>query len=85
MFHRPPETGKSNFALPLAGHFNLDVHVLDIPTLNNRTMKNRYAETPQHCIVLLEDFDAVGVKQDTGSNSVAGKSISREMPAAGAV
>jgi chaperone BCS1 len=81
----PPETGKSSFAFPLAGHFNLDVYVPNIPTLNNHTIKKLYTELPQHCIVLLEDFDAIGVERKAGSNSVAGKSISREIPAAGAV
>jgi chaperone BCS1 len=45
-FHRPTEIGKFSFAFPLAGHFNLDVYVLNIPTINKHTIKKLYAELP---------------------------------------
>ncbi|KAH8724111.1 BCS1 N terminal-domain-containing protein [Phaeosphaeriaceae sp. PMI808] len=81
IFYGPPGTGKSSFALSIAGHFDLDVYVLNIPTLNNHTLQKLFTELPQHCVVLLEDIDAVGMKRTASSNSDVGKSISPQTSA----
>ncbi|KAF2744342.1 putative mitochondrial chaperone bcs1 [Sporormia fimetaria CBS 119925] len=61
LLHGPPGTGKSSLCLSIAGHFDLDVYVLTLPSLNDRLLKALFAELPQHCIVLLEDVDATAV------------------------
>ncbi|KAF2191745.1 P-loop containing nucleoside triphosphate hydrolase protein [Zopfia rhizophila CBS 207.26] len=76
IFHGPPGTGKSSFAFSIAGHFDLDIYVLNIPTLNNHTLKTLFTELPRHCVVLLEDVDAVGLKRTISSNKDVGQSIS---------
>ncbi|KAF1972043.1 putative mitochondrial chaperone bcs1 [Bimuria novae-zelandiae CBS 107.79] len=61
LLHGPPGTGKSSLCLSIAGHFDLDVYVLTMSSLNNHSLKSLFAELPQHCIVLTEDVDATAV------------------------
>ncbi|KAF2194997.1 putative mitochondrial chaperone bcs1 [Zopfia rhizophila CBS 207.26] len=82
LFHGPPGTGKSSFSFSLAGQFDLDLYILNIPTLDNHSLKALFEELPQHCVVLLEDIDAVGSKRTGNSNKGVGQSTSStQMPA----
>ncbi|KAL5405118.1 hypothetical protein PMIN04_012421 [Paraphaeosphaeria minitans] len=66
LFHGRPGTGKSSFSLSIAGRFNLELYVLSIPTLNDRSLKTLFDELPQQCVVLLEDVDAIGLDRSQG-------------------
>lgn len=66
LFYGLPGTGKSSFSLSIAGRFNLDLYVLSIPSLNDRSLKTLFDELPQQCVVLLEDVDAIGLDRSQG-------------------
>jgi chaperone BCS1 len=60
LWYGPPGTGKSSFSFSIAGRFELDIYVLSIPKVDDGGLANLFAKLPPHCIVLLEDVDAVG-------------------------
>ncbi|CRG92848.1 putative mitochondrial chaperone BCS1-B [Talaromyces islandicus] len=60
LWHGPPGTGKSSFSFSIAGQFELDIYVLSIPKVDDGEITSLFAKLPPHCIVLLEDVDAVG-------------------------
>ncbi|TLD03308.1 uncharacterized protein PgNI_12271 [Pyricularia grisea] len=63
LLHGPPGTGKSSLSLALASEFNLDVYMLEIPSLRSDIeLKALFTQLPQRCIVLLEDVDAIGLQ-----------------------
>lgn len=66
LFYGLPGTGKSSFSLSIAGRFSLDLYVLSIPSLNDRSLKTLFDELPQRCVVLLEDVDAIGLDRSQG-------------------
>ncbi|PVH98633.1 mitochondrial chaperone BCS1 [Periconia macrospinosa] len=81
LFYGPPGTGKSSFSFSLAGQFDLDLYILNIPTLDNHSLKTLFEELPQHCVVLLEDIDAVSSKRTGNSNKdVSQSTSSTQMP-----
>ncbi|ELQ32606.1 mitochondrial chaperone bcs1 [Pyricularia oryzae Y34] len=64
LLHGPPGTGKSSLSLALASEFNLDVYILEIPSLRSDIeLKALFTQLPQRCIVLLEDVDAIGLQR----------------------
>ncbi|KAH7111260.1 putative mitochondrial chaperone bcs1 [Dendryphion nanum] len=69
LLYGPPGTGKSSLGLSIAGHFDLDIYVLTMSSLNDESLKALFAELPQHCIVLLEDIDAVAVHRTQEDNT----------------
>ncbi|KAF2259157.1 putative mitochondrial chaperone bcs1 [Lojkania enalia] len=75
LLYGPPGTGKSSLGLSIAGHFDLDVYVLTMSSLNDHSLKTLFAELPQHCIVLLEDVDAAGVHRTQDGNTDASQSL----------
>jgi chaperone BCS1 len=51
-------------SLSIAGYFGLDIYILSLSAINNEaSLKNLVAKLPSHCIILLEDIDAVSSKQ----------------------
>ncbi|KAF2005431.1 P-loop containing nucleoside triphosphate hydrolase protein [Amniculicola lignicola CBS 123094] len=82
LLHGPPGTGKSSLCLSIAGHFDLDVYVLTMSSLNDDNLKSLFAELPQHCIVLLEDVDATAVHREPNGNANASQSVNQNGPAA---
>ncbi|KAI7908802.1 mitochondrial chaperone bcs1 [Pyricularia oryzae] len=65
LLHGPPGTGKSSLSLALASEFNLDVYMLEIPSLRSDIeLKALFTQLPQRCIVLLEDVDAIGLQHE---------------------
>jgi len=44
--------------LSIAGHFDLDVYILNLASVDDSTLNSLFAKLPQHCVILLEDVDA---------------------------
>ncbi|KAH8706063.1 putative mitochondrial chaperone bcs1 [Talaromyces proteolyticus] len=60
----PPGTGKSSFCLSVAGLHDLDIYILNLSSgLSDEGLGKLFSKLPAHCIVLLEDVDAVGMKR----------------------
>ncbi|KAK0370663.1 mitochondrial chaperone BCS1 [Colletotrichum limetticola] len=55
-----PGTGKSSLSMSVAGCFRLDIYVVSLAAINDEHLNILFRELPQHCVVLLEDVDAVG-------------------------
>ncbi|KAI3528119.1 mitochondrial chaperone BCS1 [Colletotrichum abscissum] len=55
-----PGTGKSSLSMSVAGCFGLDIYVVSLAAINDGHLNTLFRELPQHCVVLLEDVDAVG-------------------------
>ena len=58
LLYGPPGTGKSSLSLSIAGHFGLDIYVLDISSITGEYLGVLLADLPARCILLLEDVDA---------------------------
>ncbi len=59
LLHGRPGTGKSSLSFAAAGHFNLDVYVLNLANISDATLQGLLAKLPARCIVLLEDIDVI--------------------------
>lgn len=73
LLYGPPGTGKSSLCLSLAGHFGLDVYILNISTTDDGSLGVLLAELPPRCLLLLEDVDAVGIVRPRQSETDIGQ------------
>jgi chaperone BCS1 len=57
LLYGPPGTGKSSLSLSIAGHFDLDIYILTLASVDDSNLNKLFAKLPQHCMILLEDVD----------------------------
>lgn len=72
LFHGPPGTGKSSFALALAAHFDLDVFALTLidQAITDSELLSLLNMLPPKALLLLEDIDTAGLqKRPTSASS----------------
>ncbi|KAJ5982493.1 mitochondrial chaperone bcs1 [Penicillium sp. IBT 35674x] len=50
---------KTRGCLAIAGELNMDIYVVRVPDVDDENLKCLFAGLPAHCMVLLEDIDAV--------------------------
>lgn len=82
-----PGTGKSSLSKSIAGHFGLDIYILNLSAINEANMTSLFAKLPSRCVILLEDVDAVSSNRDAeteDSRQIATPSRGRK-PASGKV
>ncbi|KAI0397995.1 P-loop containing nucleoside triphosphate hydrolase protein [Xylariaceae sp. FL0594] len=61
LLHRPPGTGKTSTCTALAGHFNMSLYVMHLPTVSSDTaLGELFGRLPKRCFIVMEDVDAVG-------------------------
>jgi chaperone BCS1 len=65
LLYGPPGTGKSSLSSAIAGHFNLNIYILSLSTINEASLRSLFDKLPSRCIILLEDIDAVSSNRDT--------------------
>ncbi|PGG96212.1 hypothetical protein AJ79_09681 [Helicocarpus griseus UAMH5409] len=59
----PPGTGKSSLCVALAGFTRLNIYtILFSDKLDENGLNTLFQELPEHCIVLLEDFDVTSLQ-----------------------
>ncbi|KAL4412155.1 mitochondrial chaperone bcs1 [Colletotrichum abscissum] len=78
-----PGTGKSSLSMSVAGCFRLDIYVVSLAAINDEHLNSLFRELPQHCVVLLEDVDAIGtsLSRDTDVDDSDSRSeVSRRSP-----
>ncbi|VUC31004.1 unnamed protein product [Clonostachys rosea] len=75
----PPGTGKSSMSLSIAGHFDMDIYVINLTNANDQTLEELFLQLPDKCLVLLEDIDAAGLSRQP---QVTFSSISSKMGSA---
>jgi mitochondrial chaperone BCS1 len=63
LLYRPPKTGKSSLSLSIAGCFDLDIYILNLPSVNDSLLSTLFAKLPPRYVVLLEDVDATTATQ----------------------
>ncbi|KAL2259131.1 hypothetical protein VTK26DRAFT_7314 [Humicola hyalothermophila] len=64
LLYGPPGTGKTSLSLALAGKFGLELYLLHMPSVrDDDSLEKLFTALPPRCLVLLEDIDAVGIKQ----------------------
>jgi mitochondrial chaperone BCS1 len=63
LLYGPPGTGKSSLSLSIAGCFDLDIYILNLPSVDDGSLSTLFAELPPRCVVLLEDVDAAAATQ----------------------
>jgi chaperone BCS1 len=81
LLYGPPGTGKSSLSLSIAGHFSLDIYILKLSAINEAILESLFAKLPSHCVILLEDIDAVSSNRDAetkGPRQMATGSPSQE-------
>ena len=59
LLYRPPRTGKSSLSSAIAGHFRLNIYILNLSTITEASLKRLFGSLLSRCIILLEDIDAV--------------------------
>jgi chaperone BCS1 len=77
LLYGPPGTGKSSFSLSIAGRFKLDIYVLNLSGVNDSSLNKLFAELPPHCVILLEDVDAVGLTRTDNAKAAQKKDNSK--------
>jgi chaperone BCS1 len=91
LLYGPPGTGKSSLSLSVAGHFGLDIYILNLSTITEGRLRDLFSKLPSRCIILLEDIDAVSPKRlgDTETKDshqiVAGSPSEQNKPVSGLV
>ncbi|KJZ69485.1 hypothetical protein HIM_11127 [Hirsutella minnesotensis 3608] len=51
-----------------SGELGIDIYIVNIPDVNDQTLKDLFSELPQQCVVLLEDIDAAGIGRSSDSD-----------------
>ena len=71
LLHGPAGTGKTSLSYALASLFELELYILDLPSLGSDSeLRMLFTQLPSRCFVLVEDIDAVGIrKRRRGSRS----------------
>ncbi|KAK8108558.1 hypothetical protein PG984_014359 [Apiospora sp. TS-2023a] len=65
MFWGPPGTGKTSFAIAVAGFLDMPLYVLPLPNIANDAQLQRvFASIEPRCLVLLEDVDSARIRRD---------------------
>ncbi|PQE07185.1 mitochondrial chaperone BCS1 protein [Rutstroemia sp. NJR-2017a BVV2] len=59
--------GLESLRKSIAGHFGLDIYILNLSTISEANLTSLFASLPSHCVVLLEDVDAVSSNRDPGT------------------
>ena len=77
LLHGPPGTGKSSLSLSIAGCFHLDIYILSLSSIREDGLNRLFAELPQHCVILLEDVDAVSETRSRDSEGEDCKDIGK--------
>ncbi|KAM0692057.1 hypothetical protein Q7P36_008258 [Cladosporium allicinum] len=67
LFYDPPGTGKTSFAVAMAGHFDLPVYVFSFSDseLKDSQLADLFASIPNRCVLLLEDVDSAGLSRES--------------------
>jgi mitochondrial chaperone BCS1 len=87
LLYGPPGTGKSSLSKSIAGHFRLDIYILNLSAINEANLASLFAKLPSRCVILLEDVDAVSSNRDAeteDSRQIVAPSRERK-PASGKV
>ncbi|CAJ2512941.1 Uu.00g010600.m01.CDS01 [Anthostomella pinea] len=64
LLHGPPGTGKTSLSIVLVGLFDLDLYMLNLPSIpTDRCLSNLFNQLPDRCLLVIEDIDAVGIKR----------------------
>lgn len=71
LFYGPPGTGKTSLSLALAGELKLPLFILSLSTgsLNDEGLTMLFVGLPRRCIVLLEDIDCAGVRDNKNGDT----------------
>ena len=72
LLYGPPGTGKSSFSFSVAGELGIDIYIVNVPDVNDQTLKDLFSELPQQCVVLLEDIDAAGIGRPSDTDDSDG-------------
>lgn len=66
LFHGPPGTGKSSFAMALAARYQCDIYMLSLLDRNmyDSNLLNLLNTLPPRALVLLEDIDSAGLNRE---------------------
>lgn len=68
LLHGPPGNGKSSLAMAIAGHFKLDVYILNLldPDITDTKLGKFMRRTAgKPALVLIEDIDSAGINRET--------------------
>ena len=65
LLHGPEGTGKTTFAMGLAGELGIPLYVITLSDLSDSTLKMLFGGLPSQCLVLLEDVDHIETDRST--------------------
>jgi chaperone BCS1 len=67
-------------SLSIAGHFGLDIYILNLSDINKAILESLFAKLPSHCVILLEDIDAVSSKRSGDAETKDSRQIATGSP-----
>ncbi|KAI0468774.1 P-loop containing nucleoside triphosphate hydrolase protein [Xylaria cf. heliscus] len=74
LLYGPPGTGKTSLCIALASHFDVEIYFLHIPSVSrDDDIRSLFKDLPTHCFVVLEDIDAIGLRDPAYSSSSSRK------------
>lgn len=86
LLHGPPGTGKTSFSAAVAGHFDLDLFVINLamPGLQGNDLEKLFDSLPFRCVVVIEDVDSTGItreniREDTNQTAL-GSTAAKQPP-----
>jgi chaperone BCS1 len=83
LLYGPPGTGKSSLSKSIAGHFSLDIYILNLSATDEARLKSLFAKLPSRCVILLEDIDAVSSNRSGNAEGEDSRQIVTSSPSQG--
>jgi chaperone BCS1 len=71
LLYGPPGTGKTSLVSALAARFGMSLYAVNLPEMNDRTLKSAMNSVPENSVILFEDIDCMKAGNRRGGSTSA--------------